>query len=92
MDSYRLENCFDDLLNVFSDRNTSAFSSCLFSVKTNTSKPIDSFKKLCIEDAAFRDTIESSTKNMEYYKVRYTKFQKLINDSFGLTISINPFV
>ena len=53
---------------------------------------IDSFKKLCIEDTAFRDTIESSTKNMEYYKVRYTKFQKLINDSFDLTISINPFV
>lgn len=46
MDSYRLENCFDDLLNIFSERNTSAFSSCLFSVKTNISKPIDSFKKL----------------------------------------------
>lgn len=43
---YRLESCFNDLLNVFSERNASDFSSCLFSVKTNTSKPIDSFKKL----------------------------------------------
>ena len=46
MDWYRLESCFNDLLNVFSERNASDFSSCLFSVKTNTSKPIDSFKKL----------------------------------------------
>lgn len=52
---------------------------------------IESFKRLCTDDAEFKDTIESSTKNMEYYRTRYTKFQKLINDSFGLNISINPF-
>lgn len=52
---------------------------------------IESFKRLCIEDSQFRDTIESSTKNMDYYSIRYAKFQKLINDSFDLKISINPF-
>lgn len=46
MDSYRLENCFYDLLNVFSEKNASAFSSCLFSVKCNTSNITESFKKL----------------------------------------------
>lgn len=46
LDSYRVENCFDDLLNAFSERNASAFSSCLFSISNKNSQTIDTFKKL----------------------------------------------
>ncbi|RGJ03057.1 DUF262 domain-containing protein [Bacteroides sp. D20] len=53
---------------------------------------IDAFKELCLEDIDFRSSIESSTKNIENYKIRYTKFQDLINNSFGLNLSINPFL
>lgn len=53
---------------------------------------VESFKKLCLEDADFRASIESSTKNIEYYKIRYTKFQNLINSSFGLDLAVNPFL
>lgn len=80
MDSYRLENCFDDLLNVFSERNTSAFLSCLFSVKTNTSKPIDSFKKLIY-----------NTGNQEEV---YTKIERQIIDkipSFNVCAEFNMY-
>lgn len=39
----------------------------------------------------FRDSVERSTKNLDNYKIRYTKFQELVNDSFGLDLDINPF-
>ena len=53
---------------------------------------IRAFKKLCIEDSDFRDSIERSTKNIEYYKTRFVKFQELINTSLELNLSVNPFV
>ena len=53
---------------------------------------IQAFKKLCIEDSDFRDSIERSTKNIEYYKTRFVKFQELINTSLELNLSVNPFV
>lgn len=53
---------------------------------------ITALKKLCTEDADFRASIESSTKNIEYYKIRYAKFQELINKSFRLNLAINPFL
>ena len=53
---------------------------------------ITSFKKLCTKDSDFRASIESSTKNIEYYKIRYVKFQELINKSFELNLAINPFL
>ena len=52
---------------------------------------INNLKKLCNEDAAFRDSIESSTKSMENYRVRYAKFQDMINLTFNKALSINPF-
>lgn len=42
-------------------------------------------------EPTFRDSIERSTKNMENYKIRYSKFQKLVNESFNLDLDINPF-
>ena len=52
---------------------------------------VELFKKLCLEDSAFRASIERSTKNIEYYKTRFVKFQELINNSFDLNLSVNPF-
>lgn len=60
-------------------------------ILTKKNQFIKLFKKLCSEDIEFRNSIESSTKNIEYYKIRYTKFQKLINESFNLDLEINPF-
>lgn len=58
----------------------------------NPEKFIEGFKKLCTSDNDFRSSVESSTKNIENYRIRYTKFEKLINDSLGLEIHINPFI
>ena len=48
--------------------------------------------QLCASDADFKDSIESSTKNLENYKIRYSKFQDIINNSFNMNLSINPFL
>ena len=60
--------------------------------------PTDDQKKKFVEgltelfaEPTFRDSIERSTKNMENYKIRYSKFQNLINESFNLKLDINPF-
>ncbi|MFT3682609.1 MAG: DUF262 domain-containing protein [Ferruginibacter sp.] len=52
---------------------------------------IDNFIKLCQDDFDFRNSIETSTKNIENYRIRFTKFQTLINSSFGSNIDANPF-
>lgn len=49
------------------------------------------FNKLFEKDSDFRSSIESSTKNLENYKIRFTKFQTLINESFNTNLNINPF-
>ena len=51
---------------------------------------ICSFNKLC-EDSLFRDSIERTTKTLENYNTRYTKFLDIVNSSFGCEISNNPF-
>lgn len=48
-------------------------------------------KQLCNEDDEFRDSIESSTKSMDNYRIRYSKFQDMINRTFNTSLSINPF-
>lgn len=52
---------------------------------------ISNLKQLCSEDAAFKDSIESSTKNMDNYRIRYSKFQDMVNRTFNTSLSINPF-
>lgn len=52
---------------------------------------LDGFIKLCQKDADFRSSIESSTKNIDNYRIRFDKFQKLINDSFSTNLDIIPF-
>lgn len=50
-----------------------------------------SFIKLCQEDFDFRNSIEASTKNIDNYRIRFSKFQILVNESFGCNLDINPF-
>jgi hypothetical protein len=52
---------------------------------------ISAFKKLSSDDTDFMASIESSTKNMENYKVRYNRIEQLINNTFHLELNINPF-
>lgn len=49
------------------------------------------FVKLCQEDKEFRSSVESSTKNIDNYRIRFGKFQELVNQSFEADIKINPF-
>lgn len=52
---------------------------------------VEEFKNLCSNDIEFRASVESSTKNIESYRTRYTKFQDIINKSFDLKEDLNPF-
>lgn len=61
------------------------------SILKNKDRYISGFKNLCISDSAFMDSIESSTKSIENYKIRYCKFEQLINESFDVDLHINPF-
>lgn len=61
------------------------------SIENQKEQFIKGLKELCNNDAQFRDSIESSTKSMENYRVRYSRFQDLVNNSFNLHLSINPF-
>lgn len=54
-------------------------------------KFVDLFVKLCENDAAFRASIEGSTKNMDNYIIRYTKFQEIVNKAYCSDLDINPF-
>ena len=61
------------------------------SVEAHKDAFINSLKQLCNEDTAFKDSIESSTKNMENYRIRYSKFQDMVNRAFNTSLAINPF-
>lgn len=61
------------------------------SIENQKEQFIKGLKELCNNDTQFRDSIESSTKSMENYRVRYSRFQDLVNNSFNLHLSINPF-
>lgn len=52
---------------------------------------VELFAKLSEQDGPFRASIEGSTKNLENYKVRYTKFQEIVNEAYGCGLNINPF-
>ena len=51
----------------------------------------NNFKRLCQDDTDFRSSLESSTKNIESYKIRFSRFQEIVNDSFKISLDINPF-
>ena len=52
---------------------------------------VDRFIKLCDQDSMFRASIEGSTKNIDNYIIRYTKFQEIVNEAYHCNLNINPF-
>lgn len=61
-------------------------------ITTATTKSfIENFIALCQNDYEFRNSIEASTKNIDNYRLRFSKFQHLLNNSFGDNINVNPF-
>ncbi|MCG0265037.1 DUF262 domain-containing protein [Parabacteroides merdae] len=52
---------------------------------------LQSFKSLCEEDTLFMSSLESSTKNIDNYKIRYSKIENLVNDTLDIRLQINPF-
>jgi uncharacterized protein with ParB-like and HNH nuclease domain len=57
----------------------------------SVSKFKNGFIKLCQDDKEFRSSVESSTKNIDNYRIRFGKFQELMNHAFGVNLQINPF-
>lgn len=52
---------------------------------------VDLFIDLCENDASFRASVERSTKNIDNYRLRYTRFQDIVNKAYGSDLNINPF-
>lgn len=48
------------------------------------------YKKLFEVDTDFQATIDGSTKNMENYKIRYSRIQDIVNEVYGLKL-VSPF-
>lgn len=48
------------------------------------------YKKLFEVDTDFQATIDGSTKNMENYKIRYSRIQDIVNEVYGLQL-VSPF-
>ncbi len=59
-------------------------------IKFQKERFVNGFKHLC-EDHDFADTLVTSTKSLENYRIRYSMFQDLVNESFHLSIDVNPF-
>ena len=51
---------------------------------------VSAYKKLFAIDPEFQATIDGSTKNMENYKIRYSRIQDIVNEVYGLKIE-SPF-
>lgn len=51
---------------------------------------VSAYKNLFAVDPDFQATIDGSTKNMENYKIRYSRIQDIVNEVYGLNIE-SPF-
>ena len=49
------------------------------------------FQNLCDKDPQFLASLEGSTKNLENYIIRYTKFQRIVEESYNVNLGICPF-
>ena len=59
--------------------------------KENNLKFKGLYKKLFEEDFEFQATIDGSTKNMENYKIRYSRIKDLVVEVYGDQHIIMPF-
>jgi hypothetical protein len=51
---------------------------------------VTAFESLCIESRDFIDSIETSTKTIDNYYKRYSLFERMVNDIYGLAIDAVP--
>lgn len=51
---------------------------------------VDAFRALCNGDDLFQQSIETSTKTIENYETRFSKFQECMNNSLGLDVVAIP--
>jgi len=61
---------------------------CLSTV--NNDNFLESYKRLFAEDSEFQTTIDGSTKNVENYRIRYSRILDIVNESYGLKL-VSPF-
>lgn len=59
-------------------------------IHDNNQRFKDSYKELFTTDTDFQSTIDGSTKNMDNYKIRYSRIQDIVNDAYDVNIS-SPF-
>lgn len=53
-------------------------------------KVVDTFKTLCETDARFQESVEVSTKTLQNYEERFTRFSSAMNNALGLNVSAVP--
>ena len=58
--------------------------------EVNNDNFLESYKKLFAEDSEFQATIDGSTKNIENYRIRYSRIQDIVNDAYDLNLE-SPF-
>lgn len=56
----------------------------------NNRKFVTAYISLFSQDFDFQATIDGSTKNMENYKIRYSRIQDIVNENYGLNL-VSPF-
>jgi hypothetical protein len=59
-------------------------------VRANEADFVARFQALCLESPEFIDSIETSTKNIKKYHLRYRLFQDLVNEVFHADIDSIP--
>lgn len=60
-------------------------------MKENNLRFKDLYKILFKEDFAFQATIDGSTKNMENYKIRYSRIKDIVVEAYGTLLIEMPF-
>ena len=56
----------------------------------NNARFIKSYQELFANDTDFQATIDGSTKNLENYKIRYSRIQDIVKESYGVSVN-SPF-
>lgn len=59
-------------------------------IAENNQRFKDLYKELFAKDTDFQATIDGSTKNMDNYKIRYSRIQDIVNDAYDVNIT-SPF-
>lgn len=52
---------------------------------------VEDFKRLCTNEPSFLASLEGSTKNIDNYALRYSKFQKVVEEAYSVNLGVCPF-